>query len=141
MKQIETKLYTFLYFKIISFKMKLRGNCNFINFCRCDLIVGEKCDQISRRELISKISGVDGLYCLLSDKIDEEILSAAGPQLKVVATMSVGVNHLDLKALKKRNIYVGYTPGILTNATAELTIGLLLATSRRLIEAHKAIFK
>ena len=103
--------------------------------------MGDNRDQISRSELISKISGVDGLYCLLSDKIDEEVLNAAGSKLKVVATMSVGVNHLDLKALKERNIYVGYTPGILTNATAELTIGLLLATSRRLIEGHKAILK
>lgn len=55
--------------------------------------------------------------------------------------MSVGVDHLDLKALKNRNIKVGYTPGILTDATAELTIGLLLATSRRLVEANKAIYK
>lgn len=107
----------------------------------CDLIVGEKCDQIAREELISKISGVDGLYCLLSDKIDEEVLNAAGPNLKVVATMSVGFNHLDLKILKERNIYVGYTPGILTNATAELTMALILATSRNLIQGHKAILK
>ncbi|XP_076168185.1 glyoxylate reductase/hydroxypyruvate reductase-like isoform X2 [Ptiloglossa arizonensis] len=74
-------------------------------------------------------------------KIDDEILNAAGPQLKVVSTMSVGVDHLDLKALKSRNISVGYTPGILTNATAELTVALLLATSRRLVEANRAIYK
>lgn len=55
--------------------------------------------------------------------------------------MSVGVDHLDLQALKKRNIKVGYTPGILTDATAELTIALLLATSRRLIEANRAIYE
>lgn len=84
---------------------------------------------------------MDGVYCLLTDKIDEEVLNAAGPQLKVVASMSVGVDHLDLQALKKRNIKVGYTPGILTDATAELTVALLLATSRRLIEANRAIYK
>lgn len=91
--------------------------------------------------MISRIKGVDALFCLLTDKIDEEVLNAAGSNLKVIATMSVGVNHLDLKAIKSRNIAVGYTPGVLTDATAELTMALLLATSRRLIEAHKAIHR
>lgn len=81
------------------------------------------------------------MYCVLTDKIDDEILEAAGPQLKVVASMSVGVDHLDLNALKKRGIKIGYTPGILTDATAELIVALLLATSRRLLEANKAIYK
>ena len=91
--------------------------------------------------MLSKVQNVDGVYCLLTDKIDEEVLNAAGPQLKVVASMSVGVDHLDLQALKKRNIKVGYTPGILTDATAELAVALLLSTSRRLIEANRAIYK
>lgn len=108
---------------------------------QCDIIVAEKPQPIPRSELLSKIKGVDGVYCLLTDKIDDEVLEAAGSQLKVVASMSVGVDHLDLKALKQRNIKVGYTPGILTDATAELTVALLLATSRRLIEANRAIYK
>lgn len=91
--------------------------------------------------MISRIQEVDGLFCLLTDKIDDEVLAAAGSNLKVVATMSVGVDHLDLKALKARNLPVGYTPGVLTDATAELTMALLLATSRRLIEANRAIYK
>ncbi|XP_053983140.1 glyoxylate reductase/hydroxypyruvate reductase-like [Hylaeus volcanicus] len=108
---------------------------------QCDIVLWDKPEPIPRSALLSKIKNVDAVYCLLTDKIDSEILNAAGPQLKVVSTMSVGVNHLDLEALKKRNIRVGYTPGILTDATAELTIGLLLATSRRLIEANRAIYK
>ena len=96
---------------------------------------------IPRTDLISRIKGVDALFCLLTDKIDDEILNAAGPDLKVIATMSVGVDHLDIEAIKSRNILVGYTPGVLTDATAELTIALLLATSRRLIEANRAIYK
>lgn len=107
----------------------------------CDIILWEKPEPIPRSVLLSKIQNVNGVYCLLTDKIDDEILNAAGPQLKVVSTMSVGVDHLDLKALKSRNISVGYTPGILTNATAELTVALLLATSRRLVEANRAIYK
>lgn len=108
---------------------------------QCDVIIGEKPQPIPRSELLSKIKNVDGVYCLLTDKIDDEILEVAGPQLKVVASMSVGIDHLDLKALKRRNIKVGYTPGILTDATAELTMALLLATSRRLIEANRAVYK
>ncbi|XP_051154523.1 glyoxylate reductase/hydroxypyruvate reductase isoform X2 [Leptopilina boulardi] len=107
----------------------------------CDLIVADHANEISQSELLSKIRDVDGLYCLLSDKIDEQVLKAAGPNLKVVATMSVGVDHLDLKAMKERNILVGYTPGILTPATAELTVALLLTTSRNLIHGHRAIFQ
>lgn len=84
---------------------------------------------------------MDAVYCTLTDKIDDEVLDAAGSQLKVVASMSAGLDHLDLNALKRRNIKVGYTPDILTDATAELIVALLLATSRRLVEANKAIYK
>ncbi|OAD58647.1 Glyoxylate reductase/hydroxypyruvate reductase [Eufriesea mexicana] len=108
---------------------------------QCDVILWEKPEPIPRAVLLSKVKYVNGIYCLLTDKIDEEILNAAGSKLKVVASMSVGVDHLDLQALKKRNIKVGYTPGILTDATAELTVALLLATSRKLIEANRAIYK
>ncbi|XP_076648993.1 glyoxylate reductase/hydroxypyruvate reductase-like [Halictus rubicundus] len=108
---------------------------------QCDIILWEKAEPIPRSTLLSKVQNVDGVYCLLTDKIDDEVLEAAGPQLKVVGTMSVGVDHLDLNALKNRNIKVGYTPGILTDATAELTVALLLATSRRLVESNRAIYK
>lgn len=64
-----------------------------------------------------------------------------GPQLKVIATMSVGYDHLDVQEIKKRNISVGYTPNVLTAATAELTMALVLATTRRLFEAHDEIVK
>lgn len=108
---------------------------------QCETIIWNKPEPIPRNVLLQKIKGVDAVYCLLTDKIDEEILNAAGSQLKVVASMSVGIDHLDLHALKKRGIKVGYTPGILTNATAELAVGLLLATSRRLLEANRAIYQ
>lgn len=108
---------------------------------QCDIVLWNKESPIPRSELLSKVSGVSGIFCTLTDKIDEEILIAAGQNLKVVATMSVGTDHLDLEALKSRNIKVGYTPDILTNATAELIVGLLLLTSRRLLEANRAIYR
>ncbi|KAK2816993.1 hypothetical protein Q5P01_025184 [Channa striata] len=94
---------------------------------------------VPRKKLLEKVKGVDGLLCVLTEKIDAELLDAAGPKLKVLSTMSVGFDHLSLEELKKRGIRVGYTPDVLTDAVAELTVALLLATSRRLIEAtHEA---
>lgn len=81
------------------------------------------------------------MFCLLTDKIDDEILECAGPQLKVVATMSVGVDHLDIASLRQRNIRIGYTPNVLTESTAELIIALLLATSRNVTQANFAVYK
>lgn len=80
------------------------------------------------------------MYCALTEKIDSELLDKAGPDLKVIGTISVGYDHIDLAECKKRGIRVGYTPDVLTDATAELTLALLLATSRRIIESHKEVF-
>lgn len=113
----------------------------YLHVSSCDVIVGDQRQPIPQDELLKKIKGVHGVYCMLTDKITENILDAAGPQLKVVGTMSVGLDHLDLKALKARDIKVGYTPEVLTDAVTEITIGLLLSTSRRFFEAHNAILK
>ncbi|XP_053558695.1 glyoxylate reductase/hydroxypyruvate reductase [Bombina bombina] len=101
----------------------------------CQIEQWDSDDPVPRSELLKKIVGIQGLYCLLTEKIDKEVLDVAGPSLKVVSTMSVGYDHLSLDELKKRNIRVGFTPDVLTEAVAELTVALLLATSRRLIEA------
>ncbi|XP_051993589.1 glyoxylate reductase/hydroxypyruvate reductase b [Xyrauchen texanus] len=96
-------------------------------------------DPVPRQELLKKVKGCAGILCVLTEKIDAELLDAAGPNLKVLSTMSVGFDHLSLDELKKREISVGYTPDVLTDAVAELTVALLLTTSRRLIEAtHEA---
>ncbi|XP_046900666.1 glyoxylate reductase/hydroxypyruvate reductase b [Hypomesus transpacificus] len=94
---------------------------------------------VPRSELLQKVKGIDALLCVLTEKIDTELLDAAGPNLKVISTMSVGFDHLNLEELKKRGVRVGYTPDVLTDSVAELTVALLLTTSRRLIEAtHEA---
>ena len=82
--------------------------------------------------------GVDGIYCLLTERIDAALLDAAGPQLKVVSTMSVGYDHVDLPALRARGVALGNTPGVLTETTADLALALLLAAARRLPEAWSA---
>ncbi|KAI8614498.1 D-isomer specific 2-hydroxyacid dehydrogenase [Chytriomyces sp. MP71] len=84
----------------------------------------------------SMISGCDGAVVLLTDKVNAEVLEAAGPQLKVVSTVSVGYDHINVADLKRvrPDLKIGITPDVLTDATAELTIGLLLATARRFKE-------
>ncbi|KAH0628461.1 hypothetical protein JD844_009668 [Phrynosoma platyrhinos] len=101
----------------------------------CSVQQWDSDEPIPQSELLAGIAGKDGLFCLLSDRIDKEVLDAAGPSLKVISTLSVGYDHLAIPEIKKRGIRVGYTPDILTDATAELTVALLLATSRRLPES------
>jgi len=103
---------------------------------KCEVDIWDSRSPITREDLLSRVQGKDALWCLLTDKIDLPVLEAAGSSLKVIGTMSVGHDHLSLDEIKKRGIKVGYTPGVLTDATAELTVALLLATSRRLFEAH-----
>ncbi|CAO3586728.1 unnamed protein product [Absidia cylindrospora] len=91
-----------------------------------------------REELLTSVKGVDAIFCLLTDRIDKTVLDAAGPQLKVVSTMSVGFDHIDVDELKARNIQVGYTPDCLTDATADLTVLLLLSAARRIKEGIRA---
>jgi glyoxylate reductase len=89
----------------------------------------------SNSQLIKEIKNADALICLLSDKIDEKILSKA-ENLKVVGNYAVGTNNIDLKYCKRRKIAVVNTPDVLTRATAELTIALLFSCARRLYEAE-----
>ncbi|XP_045500308.1 glyoxylate reductase/hydroxypyruvate reductase-like [Colias croceus] len=109
-----------------------------INILRkqCDVRLWEDPLPIPRADLLKSISGVNGIYCSLTEKIDKELLDTAGEGLKVVATISVGHDHIDVAECKKRGIRIGYTPDVLTDATAELTLALLLSTSRRLPEAQ-----
>ncbi len=92
----------------------------------------------SRQELIEKVRDKDALLCLLTDKIDAEVMDAA-PNLKVISTYSVGFDHIDVPEATKRGIYVTHTPGVLTDAVAEFTVGLILAVTRRIVEADKII--
>ncbi|XP_063313337.1 glyoxylate reductase/hydroxypyruvate reductase-like [Pelobates fuscus] len=96
-------------------------------------------EPIPRDELIKGVAGAHGLLCLLSDKIDQEVLDAAGPNLKVISTLSVGFDHLCVEEIKKRGIHVSNTPNVSTDATAELTVALLLTTCRRLPEAIEEV--
>ena len=93
---------------------------------------------LHREELLAGIRGKKGLLCLLTDRIDAEVMDAA-PELKVISNYAVGYNNIDLRAARERQIWVTNTPGVLTEATAELAMGLLLAVARRLGEGDQLV--
>lgn len=103
----------------------------------CDLIINQKMAPLRYRELLSKVKGADAILCFLNDKIDKQIMNAAGPSLKVISTFSTGYEHIDVSEAKRRDISIGYTGDILTETTADLAIGLMLCLGRRLVEADK----
>jgi len=94
---------------------------------------------LKKVELIKylKSNKYDGLLCLLTDKIDGDVINAAGKQLKIIANYAVGFDNIDLKAAKERGIMVTNTPGVLTETVAEHTFSLLLAIAHRISEADR----
>jgi glyoxylate reductase len=82
-----------------------------------------------------KVAGCDGLVSLLTDRIDAALLDAA-PRLKVVSNYAVGFNNIDVKAATERGVCVGNTPGVLTDATADMAFCLLIAAARRVVDGH-----
>jgi len=95
-------------------------------------------DALPRPELLKMVKDIDGLFCILSDKINEEVLESA-KNLKVVSTMSVGYDHIDLPLCTKKGIKVGHTPGVLTESVADHVVAILLTTARRLPEGYTAV--
>ena len=93
---------------------------------------------IPQKKLLSKIKEIDGLICFPYDKISKEIIESAN-NLKVISTYSVGFDHIDIEHAKRKKIRVGYTPEVLTNATADLTFSLLIDILRRVSEGDKII--
>lgn len=94
---------------------------------------------LERDELLRRAAGADGLMLMLTDRVDDELLDAAGPQLRVVADYSVGVDNVDLEACRRRGVVVSNTPDVLTETTAELTIAIVLSLLRRVTEGDRLI--
>lgn len=87
-------------------------------------------DPPSREILLERVGGCTGILSMLSDKIDAQVMDSAGGGLKGVANFAVGYNNIDVQAAKLRGVQVGNTPGVLTNATADIAVGLILAAGR-----------
>jgi glyoxylate reductase len=93
---------------------------------------------MERQQLLSRIGDRDGLLCMITDAVDEELLGRA-PRLKMIANMGVGYNHIDIAAATRRGIPVSNTPGVLTDATADLAFTLILAVARRVVEGDRRV--
>ncbi|KAL4221024.1 hypothetical protein ACF0H5_019287 [Mactra antiquata] len=105
----------------------------------CDVDIWDSDDVMPRATLLERIKGVNGIFCTIKDEIDVEALDAAGPNLKIVGTMSVGTDHIKVTECEKRQIYVATTPDVASDSAAELTVALLLITTRRIAEGLAAI--
>jgi Lactate dehydrogenase and related dehydrogenases len=92
----------------------------------------------SKTWIKENIRDADGLLCSLVNRIDREVIDEA-EKLKVISTFSVGYDHIDVNYAKSKKIRIGYTPEVLTDATADLIFGLMLAAARRIVEGDKLI--
>ena len=90
-------------------------------------------EPVAYQKIKEAAGDAQGLLCMLYDRIDAELIDAA-PELQVISSVSTGLNHIDLEKAKERGIIVTHTPGILTEATADLAWALLMATARRIVE-------
>ena len=99
----------------------------------CEVEVWEGARPVPRDILLEKVSDIEGLYCLLTERVDEELLDAA-PHLRVVSNMAVGYDNVDVDACTARGVPMGNTPGVLTDTTADLAFALLMAAARRVVE-------
>ena len=105
----------------------------------CDTDVWVEDVPPPRDELVRRIAGCDGVLTLLTDRVDDEFLDAAGPQLRVVSNYAVGYDNIDIAACARRGVAVGNTPGVLTETTADLTWALMMAAARRVTEADRYV--
>jgi glyoxylate reductase len=93
--------------------------------------------NLTHAEIADAAKGCNALLCTLADPVDAALMDALGPQLKVIATYAVGYNNIDVEAAKQRDIAVCNTPDVLTEATAEVAVGLMLACARRFIDGDR----
>jgi len=104
----------------------------------CEVRYRDEVPPPSREELLEAVRDVDAIFCTLNERIDKELMDSA-VNLKVVGTMSVGFDHIDVEYATRRGIYVVYTPGVLTETVADHTWALLLAAARRVVEGDDLV--
>src|SRR5690625_3673232 len=105
---------------------------------KTQLTVNPEDRPLTRSELLEGVADADGLLCLLTDRIDDELMAHA-PRLRVISNYAVGFENIDVEAATRRGIAVTNTPDVLTDATADMAFALLLAVSRRLVEGDSLV--
>ena len=104
-----------------------------------DVDVWDSTEPIAREELLRRVAGADAVVSLLTEQIDADLLDAAGPQLQVVANVAVGYDNVDVPVCRERGVVVANTPDVLTEATADIALALILMSTRRLGEGERLI--
>ena len=94
---------------------------------------------ITRAAVVGAVAGAHALVTLLTERVDAELLDAAGPQLRVVANVAVGFDNIDVAACATRGVVATNTPGVLTDATADIAMALILMATRRLGEGERIV--
>lgn len=105
----------------------------------CNVEVNPENRALTKTELIEKVRGRDAVMTQAVDKVDDEVLAAAGPQCKIFANYAVGYNNFDLVSAAKRGIMLSNTPDVVTDATVEMTWALMFVTARRIVESDKYV--
>jgi glyoxylate reductase len=105
---------------------------------QCELQYDASDRQLSPDELVREVAGKDGLLCVVTDRVDDAVL-ASSPALKVVSTVAVGYDNIDVAAATARGVAVANTPGVLTESSADLAWGLLFSIARRITEGDRYI--
>jgi glyoxylate reductase len=124
-------------FVIVTRKLPDPIETRMMELFACRLNLDDK--PLDKAELIEAVGSAEVLVPTVTDRIDGEVLAAAGPALKLIASFGTGVDHVDLAAAHQRGIIVTNTPGVLTEDTADMTMALILAVSRRLAEGERLI--
>jgi glyoxylate reductase len=124
-------------FVIVTRKLPDPIETRMMELFACRLNLDDK--PFGKSELIDAVGRAEVLVPTVTDRIDAEVLAAAGPRLKLIASFGTGVDHVDLAAAQQRGIIVTNTPGVLTEDTADMTMALILAVSRRLAEGERLI--
>src|SRR5215831_14372591 len=124
-------------FVIVTRKLPDPIETRMMELFSCRLNLGDI--PLSKAELTAAIGQAEVLVPTVTDRIDAGVLAAAGPGLKLIASFGTGVDHVDLAAAQQRGIIVTNTPGVLTEDTADMTMALILAVSRRLAEGERVI--
>src|SRR5437870_4707232 len=124
-------------FVIVTRKLPDSIETRMMELFNCRLNLDDQ--PLGKAGLIAAAAQAEVLVPTVTDRIDAEVLGAAGPALKLIASFGTGVDHVDLAAAQQRGIIVTNTPGVLTEDTADMTMALILAVSRRLAEGERLI--
>jgi glyoxylate reductase len=104
---------------------------------QCDMTLYDGAGAMPRDQLLAEVAGKAGAVTLLTDRVDDEFLDAAGPQLKIVANYAVGFDNIDVAACTRHGVLASNTPEVLTETTADTAFALMMAAARRIAEGDR----